>query len=77
MHARGSSAHWNREQPEELQEILLEITHDERIMAAAACAPDLTLLTKTPEFPDAFTCEGIGQKVRGGRFERCVLDGVA
>ena len=52
---QGLIVHWNEEQPQDLQKILLEITRDERIMAAAACAPDLTLLTKTPEFPDAFT----------------------
>lgn len=56
--------HWNNEQPQDLQEILLEITRDERIMAAAACAPNFTLLTKTPEFPDAFTCEEIGPNLR-------------
>jgi trehalose 6-phosphate synthase len=56
-------AHWSRSRPGELQGILLEITHDERIMAAAACAPDSTLLTKTADFPSVFTCEAIGPKL--------------
>ena len=61
---QGLIVHWDKEQPQDLQKILLEITRDERIMAAAACAPDLALLTKTPEFPDAFTCEDMGHKLR-------------
>ena len=36
-------AHWHKEQRADLQDLLAEITHDERIMAAAACAADLTL----------------------------------
>jgi len=61
---QGLIGHWGKDQPDDLQEILLEITRDERIMAAAAYAPDLALITKTPEFPDAFSCEGMGPKVR-------------
>jgi trehalose 6-phosphate synthase len=63
---QGLIIHWNKEQSRDLHKILLEITHDERILAAAACAPDLTLLTKTPEFPDTFTCAEIGQNLRPG-----------
>ncbi|MFH0903090.1 MAG: trehalose-6-phosphate synthase [Pseudomonadota bacterium] len=58
---QGLVTHWNKEQPQELQEMLFEITRDERIMAAAACTPDHKLLTKTAEFPDAIECEGMGQ----------------
>jgi trehalose 6-phosphate synthase len=56
-------AHWNRSRAEELQRILLEVTHDERIMGAAACGPDSALLTKTADFPSVFTCEAIGPKL--------------
>lgn len=57
-------AHWHKEQRSDLQELLSEITRDERIMAAAACAADLTLLTRTKDFPDQFTCREIGEHVR-------------
>jgi trehalose 6-phosphate synthase len=61
---QGLVGRWNKEQPEYLQEILTEITHDERIMAAAACSPDLELVTATPDFPGAFSCAHIGPRVR-------------
>lgn len=56
------SAHWNEEDRRELERILGEITRDERIMAAAACNPDLTLLTRTPGFPAQFSCREIGRQ---------------
>jgi trehalose 6-phosphate synthase len=61
---QGLTSHWSKEQADDLRKILLEIARDERIMAAAAYAPDLTLLTKTPEFPDQFAIEGIGSRPR-------------
>ncbi len=51
------SSHWDKEQQEELQELLHEITRDERIMAAAACSGDSALLGSTADFPPAFRCE--------------------
>jgi trehalose 6-phosphate synthase len=57
-------AHWNEEDRHELERILGEITRDERIMAAAACNPDMTLLTRTPDFPRKFSCEELGAHVR-------------
>lgn len=56
--------HWHKEDRADLQGLLTEITHDERIMAAAACASDLTLLTKTADFPEQFTCRAIGTQIR-------------
>lgn len=58
------SAHWSRDGRRELERMLDEITRDERIMAVAACNPDLTLLTSTPGFPSSFACREIGPHVR-------------
>jgi trehalose 6-phosphate synthase len=57
-------AHWQREQRAALRDLLTEITHDERITAAAACATDLTLLARTAEFPEQLTCADLGARVR-------------
>ena len=43
-------AHWHKEQRSALQGLLAEMAHDERIMAAAACAADLTPLTSTKDY---------------------------
>lgn len=59
------STHWAREGRRELERMLGEITRDERIMAAAACTRDLTLLTRTPGFPGQFSCKDIGVRLRG------------
>jgi trehalose 6-phosphate synthase len=39
--------------------ILESITRDERIMGAAACGPDATLLVRTDGFPAALTCASV------------------
>jgi len=57
-------SHWHKEERADLQALLGEITHDERIMAAAACTADLTLLTRTKDFPEQFTCEEIDGRAR-------------
>ena len=44
--------------------LLGEISRDERIMAAAACAPDLSLVAATSDYPAAFGCELLGSHVR-------------
>jgi trehalose 6-phosphate synthase len=56
-------AGWRNPRHEKLESVLLEITHDERIMAAAACDDTLELLARTPQFPQEFTCHGIGKKL--------------
>ena len=58
------SAHWSRDDRRELERMLNEITRDERIMAVAACNPDLTLLTSTSGFPSSFSCNVVGSHVR-------------
>mgnify|MGYP000612014954 CR=1 FL=1 len=57
-------SHWRDEQRSTLGELLSEITRDERIMAAAACRADSTLLTQTQDFPGRFTCAEIAERVR-------------
>ncbi len=57
-------SHWHKEQRADLRNLLVEITHDERIMAAAACTADLTLLTRTPDYPKQLGCEELAKHVR-------------
>ena len=47
-----------------LSRLLVDITHDERVMAADLCAPDLRPLASTPGFPEAFSCANLGARVR-------------
>src|ERR1019366_1574344 len=58
------SAHWTDHDQPELGRMLQEITRDDRIMAAAACTADLTLLTSTAGFPPQISCGDIGVHVR-------------
>lgn len=58
------SEHWRKSQSEELRSTLDEVTRDERIMAAAACNADLSLLASTADFPTQFSCTQIGAHVR-------------
>lgn len=57
-------SHWSWDDRRELERMLRGITQDERIMAAAACDPDLKPLTSTPGFPEEFSCEEVGTHVR-------------
>ncbi len=57
-------SHWYQEQKGDLQQLLTEITDDRRIMAAAVCTADLTLLSRTPNYPEQFTCKELGKYVR-------------
>jgi trehalose 6-phosphate synthase len=56
-------AYWGTEKRSALQELLANITRDERIMAAAACAADSSVLTTTADFPDGFGCGDVGRHV--------------
>jgi trehalose 6-phosphate synthase len=58
------SAHWTKYDQPELGRILEEITREDRIMAAAACTADLTLLTSTAGFPPQLSCRDIGVHLR-------------
>src|SRR3970040_1027781 len=57
------TSHWRKDQSEELQSTLAEIARNERIMAAAACNGDLSLLASTTTFPSKFSCMEIGNQV--------------
>jgi trehalose 6-phosphate synthase len=61
---RALITHWQTERPSELQGLLAEIARDERIMAAAACGSDLSLLTSTKDYPLVFRCEDLGNQMR-------------
>jgi trehalose 6-phosphate synthase len=54
--------------PKDLQKQLMDLTHDERVMGAAACDAEFKPRASTPGFPDDFNCWAVGTRVRG----RCV-----
>ncbi|MBI4518894.1 MAG: trehalose-6-phosphate synthase [Deltaproteobacteria bacterium] len=60
----GLLSHWKREDGDALHALLTELTRDERILAAAACAQDLSPLVTTGEFPEQFGCRIVGAHVR-------------
>jgi trehalose 6-phosphate synthase len=55
---------WREQDWGELRDLLVEITHDERIMGAAACTADLALVARTPEYPTRFRCGDVAPHVR-------------
>jgi hypothetical protein len=57
-------SHWDDADPAALRDILFEITRDERIMAAAACSADLTLLARAGAYPAELNCRSIGPHVQ-------------
>jgi trehalose 6-phosphate synthase len=62
-------SHWRKEARGDLRDLLSEITHDERIMAAAACSADFTFLTRTEDYPKEFDCRELGKNVLPGPAE--------
>jgi trehalose 6-phosphate synthase len=60
-------SHWNKNERSDLRALLAEITHDERILAAAACTAEATLLARTPDFPSQLECREVGPHVRSAR----------
>jgi trehalose 6-phosphate synthase len=55
---------WRGDNGTELEEILAEVAHDERIMGAAACGADLSRLARTAGFSSEFGCRAVGEHVR-------------
>src|SRR5689334_11492709 len=55
------ASHWDERA--QLAGILGDITRDERIMAAAACAPGGELLAATASFPAPFTCAYVSRRM--------------
>ncbi|HSD72026.1 MAG TPA: trehalose-6-phosphate synthase, partial [Thermoanaerobaculia bacterium] len=62
-------SHWRKETRGDLRNLLSDITHDERIMAAAACSADFTFLTRTDDYPKEFDCRELGKNVLPGPAE--------
>jgi trehalose 6-phosphate synthase len=61
---RALVSEWRAKAWRSLRELLVDMTHDERIMAAAACSADLKLVARTPDYPTQFSCESLGRHVR-------------
>jgi trehalose 6-phosphate synthase len=57
-------SNWRAARHTELRNILIDFTHDERILSVAACSVDLGTLTSTPDFPTEFSCRKVGTHVR-------------
>lgn len=62
--AEQSLAHSWYGDPKELQQLLIELTRDERVMGAAVCDADLKARASTAGFPPEFGCWAIGSRVR-------------
>ena len=58
------AAHWHEDQRDELQSQLTDIARDERVMAVAACEPDLSTLASTPGYPSEFGCREVGRDLK-------------
>jgi len=61
---RAIVAHWRSGELGDLTGVLEEITHDERIMAAAACSTDFRLLARTSSFPADLSVQRLGEGAR-------------
>jgi trehalose 6-phosphate synthase len=57
-------ASWGHDRSAQLRRILVDLTRDERIMAAAACNWDLTLVAQAGEYPAQLSCSTLGPHVR-------------
>ncbi len=62
--ARGSLSRSWFPSSERLAETLTDITYDERIMGAAACSEDGTLLAATDRFPSELSCRSVLARMR-------------
>ena len=62
--ARGTLVRNWQANPERLTETLADIAHDERVLGAAACAPDGTTLAATDAFPRRFSCAWVAAQMR-------------
>jgi len=60
------ASHWSDDERSALRALLSDIAHDERIMGAAACTPDGTMLTHTAEYPGRFTCTDLLARIAPG-----------
>jgi trehalose 6-phosphate synthase len=58
--------HWSMGSTPQLRVRLLELTRDERIMAAAACSADHLMLASTEKFPTGIYCDELAPHVEVG-----------
>jgi trehalose 6-phosphate synthase len=58
--------HWSIAGQRQLSIRLADLTHDERVMAAAACSRTFELLASTEEFPDTIACGEFAEHMRTG-----------
>ncbi len=56
-------ASFREERRSELGALLAEISHDERILAAAACGAELQALARTPDYPESLGCGELGPEL--------------
>lgn len=57
---------WFREAPV-LENQLMELLRDERVMGAAVCDTDMRMRARTPGFPDEFNCWAVGTRARASK----------
>ena len=50
--------------PAAIRAMLIELTHDERILAAAACSADATLVATTEDYPLEISCADLAARAR-------------
>jgi trehalose 6-phosphate synthase len=60
--SRSLLEHWTSD-PQGLHDLLTDLTQDERVVGAAACDRNLSLLGKTGEFPEDATCQAWAGKL--------------
>lgn len=70
---RSLIAYWQLDQRAGLAEVLAEITRDERIMAATACASDATALAETADYPKRFACNTVATRFGPGADPRAAV----
>lgn len=63
--ARESLQRYWTDDRAELSTLLANITHDERILGAAACSPQGQLIAETRDYPKEFTCASLLARWRG------------
>jgi trehalose 6-phosphate synthase len=59
-------SHWDPGREAELRKVLVDLTHDERVLGAAACGTDLVRKAATGDYPVSLTCSSLGDEVRPG-----------
>ncbi len=61
---QGLITKWQAGDRQAIAALLLDLTHDERMLAASACDQYLQQLARTPQYPAGLSCEDLGPDVR-------------